>query len=639
MKKSIEQKYKAMSEIDHCLSRPGMWIGSVRDEERQSFVYDDETGKMTMKTVTYVPAMLKLVDEVLSNSCDEFRRKDNMGLDEVRVSINTDKSTITIRDNGGIPVVKHKEAGCYVPEFIFGRLRTSSNYDDTEDRAVVGTNGVGSSLTVIFSKVFKVTTADKKNQLSVTWENNMSEKSEPDISKSNDHFTETSFILDFNRFEQTSGSGLTDDFVNILHKRAIDAAAANPGLTVIWECNGQKDKWKFKKFEEYMELYDDFYDPETVFSMKDDKKQVWVCPGSSIDVAFVNGAECSRGTHLKAVRLPLGKAIAEVLKKKHKIDVTVNNISNKYGIFGIFNISNPAYSSQTKEELTTAEDTFYKDGTKFDIPEDFLKKAAKSEIVDIVVDWYKQKTEAEDQAKIRKLNREAKKLLRSDKFINCNSKRKEDRVLIVYEGDSAGSAFRTCRNPMTQAAYFMRGVPKNVWGLTATQVMKNQVFNDIVNIIGLQWGEYNKKENLKFSKIVIGSDMDPDGSHIAGLLMLFFNHFPELFEQKMVCRLISPFIVANKGKRGTKSFESIPFNSLEEFKAVEKKLKGYEIKHVKGLGTLNKEESKEMFKNPIYHYFTKDEAADLVFKKWFAKDADGAKIRKGMMKDTVMANE
>ena len=639
MKKSIEQKYKAMSEIDHCLSRPGMWIGSVRDEERQSFVYDDETGKMTMKTVTYVPAMLKLVDEVLSNSCDEFRRKDNMGLDEVRVSINTDKSTITIRDNGGIPVVKHKEAGCYVPEFIFGRLRTSSNYDDTEDRAVVGTNGVGSSLTVIFSKMFKVTTADKKNQLSVTWENNMSEKSEPDISKSNDHFTETSFILDFNRFEQTSGSGLTDDFVNILHKRAIDAAAANPGLTVIWECNGQKDKWKFKKFEEYMELYDDFYDPETVFSMQDDKKKVWICPGSSIDVAFVNGSECSRGTHLKAVRLPLGKTIVEVLKKKHKIDVTVNNISNKYGIFGIFDISNPAYSSQTKEELTTAEDTFYKDGTKFDIPEDFLKKAAKSEIVDIVVDWYKQKTEAEDQAKIRKLNREAKKLLRSDKFINCNSKRKEDRVLIVYEGDSAGSAFRTCRNPMTQAAYFMRGVPKNVWGLTATQVMKNQVFNDIVNIIGLQWGEYNKKENLKFSKIVIGSDMDPDGSHIAGLLMLFFNHFPELFEQKMVCRLISPFIVANKGKRGTKSFESIPFNSLEEFKAMEKKLKGYEIKHVKGLGTLNKEESKEMYKNPIYNYFTKDEAADLVFKKWFAKDADGAKIRKGMMKDTVMANE
>ena len=633
MKKSIEQKYKAMSEIDHCLSRPGMWIGSVRDEERQSFVYDDETGKMTMKTVTYVPAMLKLVDEVLSNSCDEFRRKDNMGLDEVRVSINTDKSTITIRDNGGIPVVKHKEAGCYVPEFIFGRLRTSSNYDDTEDRAVVGTNGVGSSLTVIFSKVFKVTTADKKNQLSVTWENNMSEKSEPDISKSNDHFTETSFVLDFNRFEQTSGSGLTDDFVNILHKRAIDAAAANPGLTVIWECNGQKDKWKFKKFEEYMELYDDFYDPETVFSMKDDKKQVWVCPGSSIDVAFVNGAECSRGTHLKAVRLPLGKAIAEVLKKKHKIDVTVNNISNKYGIFGIFDISNPAYSSQTKEELTTAEDTFYKDGTKFDIPEDFLKKATKSEIVDIVVDWHRQKTEAEDQAKIRKLNREAKKLLRSDKFINCNSKKVNDKQIWIYEGDSAATGFRTSRDPMTQASYRMRGVPLNAEGMTATQIMKNHVFNDIVNILGLQWGDYNKKENLKFGKIILASDSDYDGDKICALLMVFFNHFPELFEQKMVCRVVTPVITATKGK------DHRLYYTREDFLKDEKKLKGYVVKWLKGLGTQDNSDYKLMMKDPILHYYTKDDMADMMLKKWFGKGADAAKVRKGMMKDSVSAEE
>ena len=633
MKKSIEQKYKAMSEIDHCLSRPGMWIGSVRDEERQSFVYDDETGKMTMKTVTYVPAMLKLVDEVLSNSCDEFRRKDNMGLDEVRVSINTDKSTITIRDNGGIPVVKHKEAGCYVPEFIFGRLRTSSNYDDTEDRAVVGTNGVGSSLTVIFSKVFKVTTADKKNQLSVTWENNMSEKSEPDISKSNDHFTETSFILDFNRFEQTSGSGLTDDFVNILHKRAIDAAAANPGLTVIWECNGQKDKWKFKKFEEYMELYDDFYDPETVFSMNDDKKQVWVCPGSSIDVAFVNGAECSRGTHLKAVRLPLGKAIAEVLKKKHKIDVTVNNISNKYGIFGIFNISNPAYSSQTKEELTTAEDTFYKDGTKFDIPEDFLKKATKSEIVDIVVDWHKQKSEAENQAAIRKLNREAKKLLRSDKFINCNSKKVNDKQIWIYEGDSAATGFRASRDPMTQASYRMRGVPLNAEGMTATQIMKNHVFNDIVNILGLQWGDYNKKENLKFGKIILASDSDYDGDKICALLMVFFNHFPELFEQKMVCRVVTPVIAATKGK------DHRLYYTREDFLKDEKKLKGYVVKWLKGLGTQDNSDYKLMMKNPILHYYTKDDMADMMLKKWFGKGADAAKVRKCMMKDSVSAEE
>ncbi len=638
MMKKIEEKYKSLSEVDHILHRPSMWVGSVQDEEHHTFIYDEETGKMSIQSVVYVPAMLKLADEILSNSCDEFRRKDNFGLDAVSVTVDKDAGTITIEDNGGIPVVKHKDADMYVPEFIFGQLRTSSNYDDTEDRNVIGTNGVGSSLTVIFSELFNVVTADKKNTIDITWEKNMSVKTVNSIKKSKGHFTRTTFRLDFSRFQQTSGTGLTDGFISILHKRAIDAAAANIGLAVTFAVKGEQPRtWKFKRFEDYMELYDGYYDPDTVIAYRDSKKQFWICPDSSIDVAFVNGAECSRGTHLKAVRMPVGRAVAETLKKKHRIDVTVNNISNKYGIFGLFDISNPAYSSQTKEELTTTEDTFYKDGSKFTVSADFLKKVAQSEITDIVVDWYKKKQEAEDQAKIRKLNREAKKLLRSDKFINCNSKRRDERVLIIYEGDSAGSAFRTCRNPMTQAAYFMRGVTLNSCGMTATQVMKNHVFNDIVNILGLQWGEYNKKEDLRFSKIVIGTDMDPDGSHIAGLLLLFFNHFPELFEQNLVCRLISPFIVASKGKRGTKSYDTVSFNSLEEYRAAEKKLKGYEVKHVKGLGTLNKEESKEMYKNPVYHYFTKDEMADMTFKKWFAKDAAGSKVRKNMLKDTVMA--
>lgn len=637
-KKTIEQKYQSLSERDHLLLRPGMWVGSTQKESKMSFIFDDESGKMTMKELNYIPAMLKLFDEVLSNSCDEFRRKDNMGLTEIEVLIDRINNCISIKDNGGIPIVKHKEAGCYVPEFIFGQLRTSSNYDDTEDRNVIGTNGVGSSLVNVFSTKFIVESADGKNKIYVEWTDNMAKKTEPKIEKCKDHYTKTTFYIDFSRFEE---SELTDDFVSILMKRSIDAAAANLGLKVRFAIKTKESisdsKWKFNKFEEYMELYDDFYDAETVISLKDDKKQIWLCPDSNIDVAFVNGAECSRGTHLKAVRQPIGKAICEVLKKKHKIDVTNKAIDGKYGIFGLFDVSNPSYSSQTKEELTTNSDLFYKDGTEFSISEDFIKKAIKSEIVDLVVDWYKKKTEAEDAAKIRKLNREAKKLLRSDKFINCNSKKVNEKTLIIFEGDSAGAAFRTCRNSMTQAAYLCRGVTLNTYNLSATQVMKNHVFNDIVNILGLQWGEYNKKENLKFGRIALGADMDPDGSHIVGLLILFFNHFPELFEQGLICRLVSPFIVASKGKRGTKSYETITFNSLEEYKKMEKKLKGYEIKHVKGLGTLNKEESKNMYSNPIFHYFTKDEAADMILKKWFSKDAEGAKIRKSMMKDTVMA--
>ena len=183
VRKKIEEKYTSMTEREHILSRHGMYIGSIKEDESQIFIYDADNNKMILKDVVYSPAMLKLFDEILSNSCDEFRRADNMGLNEIEITVDKTTNYITIRDNGGIPIVKHKDAGVYVPEFIFGQLRTSSNYDDTEDRNVIGTNGLGSVLSNIFSKNFIVESADGKNKLHVEWSNNMETKSEPKIEK------------------------------------------------------------------------------------------------------------------------------------------------------------------------------------------------------------------------------------------------------------------------------------------------------------------------------------------------------------------------------------------------------------------------------------------------------------------------
>lgn len=631
--KKVEEKYKELSEREHVLLRPGMWVGSIKEEERQSFVYDDNQGKMTMKDIVYSPGMLKLFDEILSNSCDEFRRKDNMGLTQIEVTVDLRekyKNEITVRDNGGIPIVMHKDAKMYVPEFIFGRLRTSSNYDDTEDRNVIGTNGVGSSLTNVFSKMFRVESADGKNKINVEWTDNMGKKSKAEVNPSKQHFTQTTFLIDFDRFDQQQ-KGITSDFIDIMHKRCIDAAAANLGLkvtfTLLDEDGKHETTWKFKKFEEYIDLYSDYIEEDDMISYKDDLKQIWICPNSSIDVAFVNGAECSKGNHIKAVRLPIGHTVAEVLKKKHKIEVTNKGIDNKYGIFGVFNISNPSYNSQTKEELTTAVENFYKDGKEFVIPEEFLKKIQKSEIVDLVLDWYKQKQEAEDLAKIRKLNRESKKLLRSDKFINCTSRISSEKELWVYEGDSAHTGFRMARNPQTQASYRMRGVPLNCIGMTATQVMKNQVFNDIVNILGLQWGEYNKIENLKFGKFIITSDADYDGDKIAALLLVFANHFPELFEQGFIYRVTTPIITATKGK------DHRVYYTREDYNKDAKKLNGFVIKYLKGVGTQTNDDTKQMMSNPHLIKFTKDDLADMMIRKWFGKG--NADTRKSMLKEEV----
>lgn len=635
VKKKIEEIYREMDEITHILERPGMWVGSVKEEQKQMFLYNTESKVMETREITYIPAMLKVVDEVISNSCDEYRRPTNMGLNKLKVTISSD-GWVEIEDNGGIPIVMHPTANCYVPEFIFGRLRTSSNYNDDEDRMVIGTNGVGSALASVFSKKFIVESADTKNKFRRTWKDNMRTLCDDlVVEKCSGHYTCTKFWLDFKRFD-TNAKTFNDDFIDIIEKRCIDAAAANLGLKVIFEYkdseNGRKSQWKFTKFDQYIDLYNGFVEVDEGIKFADDMKQVWVYPSGNINIGFVNGAECSKGTHIKAVRNEINTRVAEFMNKKNKIDVTPRQIDNKYSMFICINVVNPAYNSQTKEELTTPVERFSRDENyTFEVPDNFLNKVCKSEIINIVLDWYKQKSAAEDLAQIRKLNKQAaKKLLRSDKFIDCNSRKREEKQLFVYEGDSAKAGFRTARDPQTQAAYIMRGVPLNTYGMSAVQVMKNQVFSDMVNILGLKWGEYNDATKLNFNKICIASDADQDGSKIASLLLVFFNHFPELFEQGIVCRLISPIIIATKGTEKRKYY------TMKEFEKDEKKLgSGWKIKYCKGLGGLNDAETREMMRQPIFHTFTKDEMADSMLRRWFAKGI--ASERKDMMKADLEA--
>ena len=635
--KTIEEKYQEMSEREHILERSGMWIGSTKEEEAQMFLYNKDTAKMELKDVTYIPGMLKLVDEIISNSCDEYRRKDNLGLNKIEVSVALNGTMLSVYDNGGIPVVKHKTAGCYVPEFIFGRLRTSSNYDDTEDRNVVGTNGVGSSLSNVFSKSFIVDTADKKNSVSIKWRNNMEECIDHGTpKKTKEHFTKTTFELDFSRFD-TQNKFYTEEFVEILHKRCIDAAVANPGIEVIFNVYDKtfsnieySETWKFDKFDEYIDLYSEYADNDNftkdLIYFGDSQKKVWVSPCGNLNIGFVNGAECSKGTHIRAVRNEINQSINEYLLKKEKIDVGTRGIDSKYSMFIIIDVVNPAYNSQTKSELTTPISKFTRDESKFEVPKKFLDEINKSEIINTVLDWYKQKSAAEDAKIIRQLNKQSGKgLKRPDKYITCSSKIKKNKQLWIFEGDSAKSGFRGGRLPDIQAAYMMRGVPMNTFNMSPLQIMKNEVFSDLVNILGLKWGKEFNINDLQYGKIVIASDMDVDGDKICALLCLMFSNWPELFENNIICRSVSPIIIARKGKNCKKYYK------IEDFKKEEKQLKGYTFKYTKGLAGLSNEESKEMYHEPIFHYFKLDDMSESMFRKWFNKD--DSDTRKQMLND------
>lgn len=615
MAKTIEQKYKELSEQQHVILRPNMYVGSIKPELSTQFVFDYKEQIMVQKEVEYVPGILKLIDEVISNSCDEYRRPDNLGLTNVSVTVMKD-NTIVIEDNGGIPVVKHKEAGVMLPRFIFGRLRTSSNYNDDEDRAGLGQNGIGASLTAIFSSYFGVMTDDGKKRWLGNWKNNMSEFYDEEIEKSSkkNHGTRITFHLDFSRFEGIDKFDRT--FKDIILTRCINAAAANPGLKVTYKDADVCGEYRFDNFKDYIDLYRNYVTLKDCIEMKDEHKHVYIYPDGAINIGFVNGGICNKGTHVKALHQIINTTVCDFLKKKDKIDLLPRQVDGNYSMFCDLTISNPSYDSQTKECLTTPVEKFYKDeNVKFELPSKFLDSVVKSEIIDNVRDWYKKKCEAEDQRAIRKINREISKgLKRPDKFITCTSKKKQEKQLWIFEGDSAKAAFRNCRDPHTQAGYIMRGVPKSAWNESPTTIMKNEVYNDLVTILGLKFGDTFDINDLKFNKIVISSDMDNDGHHIAGILLAFFNNWPELYDKGIVVRSISPIIVAHKNKL-TKNFYSI-----EEYKREESKLKGWTYKFTKGLGGLNNAESKEMYLNPKFQVFKKDDLAQSMMKKWFTKD-------------------
>jgi DNA gyrase/topoisomerase IV subunit B len=199
----------------------------------------------------------------------------------------------------------------------------------------------------------------------------------------------------------------------------------------------------------------------------------------------------------------------------------------------------------------------------------------------------------------------------------------------VFEGDSAHTGARMARDPNTQATLRMRGVPLNTVGMSPTQVMKNQIFNDLVNVLGLQWGEYNKVENLKFGKMIIASDADYDGDKICGLLIVFAMHFPELFDQGFIYRVVTPIVTATKGKDHRRYY------TREDYEKDAKKLNGYVIKYLKGIGTQSNDDYKLMMAEPKLIEFSRDDLAEIMIRKWFGKGQ--AETRKSMLKDEVEA--
>ena len=605
--KTIEEKYRKLSDVDHVLLRPGMYCGSIKPKQEDYHLHDGE--KFVKRSVTYNPAFLKIFDEIVSNSIDEHRR--NLKLNEVRVTVNPDDGSIKIRDNGGIPVVMHAEHNEWIPEMIFSNLKAGSNFNDDEERLVAGTNGVGSTLTNIFSTKFRIRTCDGKNAFEQTFSNNMRERTQAKIVKWKDHFTEIFYVPDLPRF---SLEKIDADHVEMMRKRCIDLAACNPSLTITFN----ETAYKFDKFADYCKLYV----PDVVYE-EGARWKVGIAPseGSFTQVSFVNSVETKDGgTHVDYIAAQVIEWIRERVKKKHKVDLKPSELRNHFFLFVQADIVNPAFSSQTKEKMITEAKEF---GSKFELADKTLKAVLASEVVQRILDWAQQKALADERKQLRELNKNLAKG-KVLKLIDAKARYgRGDCTLALFEGDSASSAFRKYRDPQRQGAFPLRGKFVNVTEMPATKIIQNQEVKDILAATGLKMGEEPK--DLRYGKVLIYSDADPDGDSIAGLLINFFGRFwPELFDQGRVCRVMTPLVVAKR--KG----ETLSFYTADDFnvwQAKQKDLSKWDVAYKKGLAALEDEEYREIIQNPNMFAIEADGSLKQTLDAWFGGDPAIRKIK------------
>lgn len=601
--KEISKKYQLLDEIEHVLKRPGMYIGSTKPHTGQEWILND--GMYSKEELSYNPGFLKLFDEIISNSVDEHKRSGK--INQIKVVVKGNQ--ISVWDNGGIPVVQHPEHKVWIPELIFSNLRAGSNFNDDEGRTVAGTNGVGASLVNIFSNKFKIDTADGKKRFIQTFTKNMSVKGEPKISASPQSFTEISYEPDLSRFEL---SQLDESHIKMMRKRVIDIAAANPGLKL--EFNGEK--FRFKNFKEYVDLY--------VQNPIWEKSEHWeFAIGHSKDgyqsISFVNSIETKDGgTHENYILNQVIENLRGLIKKKHKVEVKPSEIRNHVFLFINCTVINPAFSSQTKEKLITEPKEF---GTAHSVSEKFAKAVFASEVVESLLDWIQQKKQAEERAELRKLN----KSLATTKVLKLIDAKGKDRTkcsLGIFEGMSALSAVRKFRDPQVFGAFPLKGKFLNVSEMKNSDVIKNDEVVQLMASLGIKLGEDPK--DMRYNKILIYTDADPDGDSIAGLLINFFNkYWPELVSEGKVFKVMTPLVVAKKGK------EIMPFYTADDYLKWEAKTKmaGWNVEYKKGLAALEDDEYREIIHNPNLVQLTNDKQAKQSLEDWFGNDSAPRKER------------
>ena len=590
-----EKDFEALSGIQQVMLRPQMWVGSMSPVTQKVFMIGQNG--VELKEASWIPAFRKIIDEVLDNSVDALVKYSNA---KGKVKVVIDEGWVYIEDNGpGIPVIrkelkditdnrmseeeKKKISETYLPEIAWTRLFSGSNFKDSDDKTTVGSHGLGSKCTSIFSKKFVGISDDGKKMCKVVAKNNL-ETVETEVFPSKERGVKIKFVPDFARF----GIEKIDQvYVELMRQRLICLGITFPNIK--FSLNGKQVNVNDKTF---LNLFSDHITFQ-VF----DRGFIGVYPNESDEFNFftyVDGLALSRGgSHIDYIVEKLVTPVREKLVKKFK-NLKPADIKNKLSmVVFLRDFPNLKFDSQTKETLTNLPSEITKYFGESVDWDKLAKNILKNEfILDPIVETFKLKEEVKERVALKQAGK-SKVKISVDKYIRP---RGGSNYLMVCEGLSArGGVAAALGNENGIGYYASRGVGINAYDATSAQILKNQEFSDIITILGLDITN-PKEQNLNFKKFVITSDADADGIHISSIYLGWFMKFaPWMFDRGMVCRLRTPLAIVFKDKGMTKIHKM--FFDLPTFKKFEEEndMTKFAIQYYKGLGSFPKELFSKIF--------------------------------------------
>ena len=308
------------------------------------------------------------------------------------------------------------------------------------------------------------------------------------------------------------------------------------------------------------------------------------------------------GTHEAGLRAALVKGIrafGDLVGNKKAKDIAAEDIMTGSELMLSVFIRDPQFQSQTKDRLSSPEATPLVEKAVRDHFDHFLSnnmergKALLSYVLERMDERLARKAEREVK---RKTATSARKLRLPGKLTDCSSAGPEGTEIFIVEGDSAGGSAKQARDRKTQAILPIRGKILNVASATMAKISANSEIADLIQALGCGTRKDCRSENLRYQRVVIMTDADVDGAHIATLLMtFFFQEMPEIVRAGHVYLAQPPLYRLTSGTKSAYAMDDAHRARLE---ATEFKGKKIEIGRFKGLGEMNPMQLRETTMDP-----------------------------------------